>query len=567
MQSETKQCQNCKKDFVIEPEDFDFYEKMKVPAPTWCSQCRLQRRLALFQMFNLFKRKCDLCGKEIISLAHRDWSYKIYCVNCWWSDKWDPLDYGRDYDFSQPFFEQFNELLHQTPRLGLEMDNTNVSSPYINYAGHVKNCYLIFFADYNEDCSYGFYLVHNRNTLDCSFMSSSEFCYDSMHSHKNNGCVGLRSQVTESMDCFFLKDCDNCQNCFASANLRNKKYYIFNEPYSKEEYFKEIAKWDLGSYKTYQEVKRLAEEHWNKQYPRPNFMDFTVNCTGDYIFQSKNCKNSFEVIGAEDSKYLMLTYIAPTKASYDITGWGNNLTLSYEGASNGENASNLRFTQECGINGMNFEYCSMCFGGSNLFGSASLKKSEYCILNKKYSENEYNALREKIIEHMDKMPYVDKKGRVYKYGEFFPAEMSPYPYNSTFAQDFFPLDEQGAIENGFSWHKSELSEHKISKKWEDVPDNVKDANVSITKEVIGCKNCGKGFKIIESEFNFLRLRNLPLPRECPFCRIKKKFTIWVGEMKLFERKCENCGTVFESHYGGQEVPKILCKKCYQQEII
>ena len=36
MMDETRVCQNCKKDFVIEPDDFLFYEKMKVPAPTFC---------------------------------------------------------------------------------------------------------------------------------------------------------------------------------------------------------------------------------------------------------------------------------------------------------------------------------------------------------------------------------------------------------------------------------------------------------------------------------------------------------------------------------------------------
>ena len=29
MQAETKNCQNCKNDFTIEPEDFAFYEKSK----------------------------------------------------------------------------------------------------------------------------------------------------------------------------------------------------------------------------------------------------------------------------------------------------------------------------------------------------------------------------------------------------------------------------------------------------------------------------------------------------------------------------------------------------------
>ena len=30
MNSETKTCQNCKQNFIIEPEDFEFYAKIKV---------------------------------------------------------------------------------------------------------------------------------------------------------------------------------------------------------------------------------------------------------------------------------------------------------------------------------------------------------------------------------------------------------------------------------------------------------------------------------------------------------------------------------------------------------
>ncbi|MDI6602741.1 MAG: hypothetical protein QME57_01295 [Patescibacteria group bacterium] len=41
MNQEKCTCQNCKKEFVIEPEDFAFYEKIKVPPPTWCPECRL----------------------------------------------------------------------------------------------------------------------------------------------------------------------------------------------------------------------------------------------------------------------------------------------------------------------------------------------------------------------------------------------------------------------------------------------------------------------------------------------------------------------------------------------
>ena len=110
MRQETRNCQNCKKEFSIEPEDFLFYQKIKVPPPTFCPDCRLQRRMAHYNTFMLYKRPCDLCKKEVVSRYSADKRYKVYCPNCWWGDGWDSLAYGRDYDFSRSFFEQFSEL-------------------------------------------------------------------------------------------------------------------------------------------------------------------------------------------------------------------------------------------------------------------------------------------------------------------------------------------------------------------------------------------------------------------------------------------------------------------------
>ena len=100
-QSETKACQNCKKEFTIEPEDFVFYEKIKVPAPTWCSECRLQRRYSWRNERNLYKRSCDLCGESIVTIYSPNKNLKVYCANCWWGDKWDSSSYGRDFDFNR----------------------------------------------------------------------------------------------------------------------------------------------------------------------------------------------------------------------------------------------------------------------------------------------------------------------------------------------------------------------------------------------------------------------------------------------------------------------------------
>lgn len=568
MHQETKTCQNCQKEFTIEPEDFEFYNKIKVPAPTFCPECRLQRRLAVFNIFNLYKRPCDLCHKDFISMYRSDIPYTVYCPKCWWSDNWNPLSFGRDYDFSRPFFEQFKELLHVSPLLGVGIDiPTTETSPYTNMAGHLKNCYLLFHADFDEDSAYSFYINRSRWIFDSALISLSEFCYDSMHSYRNYRCVGLQSQVTESINCAFLKDCMNCQNCFASANLRNKKYYIFNKPYSKESYFNEIKKWDLGSYKTYQEIRLLAEKHWQALLPKPTMDEFTTNCSGSHVFQSKNCKECFEVVGAEDSKYILMMNLPPIKDCYDVSAWGNNLSRSYDCCDVGEFTSDLKFCQQSGINLYDAEYCGLSYGGNHQFGCVSMKKGEYCIFNKKYSKEKYEELRAKIIEHMDIMPYVDKKGRSYKYGEFFPVEISPFAYNETLAQGFFPLSKEKVIAEGYQWQDTEKGKYKITKKTSDLPDHIKDTPDSILGEIVACQKCGRGFKIIKTEFDFLRRMNLPLPRECPFCRIDEKFARWVKNLRVFKRNCSKCGTEFKTNYPKEEVDYILCKKCYLAEVI
>lgn len=582
MTTETRDCQNCKDQFVIEPEDFDFYKKISVPPPTFCPKCRLQRRLATFNFRTLYKRVCDLCKQEKISMyppnspdgwaglpaGRQGRTYKVYCPECWWSDSWDPLDYGKDYDFSKPFFGQFMELWREIPLLGLSLDLiTTKTSPYNNHAGHLKNCYLLFQSDFDEDCSYGTYVVNSKSVFDCSFTMLSELCYDSMHSYKNSRCVGLRSQVTESLDCFFLRDCMNCQNCFASANLRGKKYHIFNKPYTKEEYFKEIKKWDLGSYRVYTMVQKLAEEHWKKFPPKPTMDDFSVNCTGSHVFRSKNCKECYEVIGAEDCKYLHMVQTPPVRDSYDVTNWGNNMDLCYEDCVVGENVSGVKFCQESGLTLYNAEYCKLSTGGSDHFGCVSMKKGKFVIFNKVYSESEYYKLRERIIAHMSEMPYRDARGRTYTYGEFFPLELSPFPYNNSVAQDFFPMTKEDIGNQGLVWRSPDIREYSITKQAADLLDNIKDVDDSILKEVIGCSSCERGFKIIPMEIQFLRRMNLPLPRECPTCRIGKKFGMWLKNLRILERACSKCGANFQTSYPEEEVEYILCKKCYLEEVV
>src|SRR3989338_6468121 len=115
MRTETKNCQNCKKGFIIEGEDFNFYEKIKVPLPTWCPKCRMIRRFAFQNTWDITWENCYKCKNKTLSIFPKNNNLKIFCQPCWWSDSWDGTEYAMNYDPSRPFFEQLKELSEKTP--------------------------------------------------------------------------------------------------------------------------------------------------------------------------------------------------------------------------------------------------------------------------------------------------------------------------------------------------------------------------------------------------------------------------------------------------------------------
>jgi len=167
VESQTKNCQNCKASFEIEAEDFGFYAKIKVPPPTWCPQCRLQRRAIWRNERSFHKRKCDAPGHdEIILSTYGSKNYKIYDSEYWWSDAWDPFDFQKEYDFTKTFFQQFNELLKAVPHNNFFSTN-NVNSTYANGLVNSKNCYLVSSGTNCDNVLFSSGKVHNsKDSMD-----------------------------------------------------------------------------------------------------------------------------------------------------------------------------------------------------------------------------------------------------------------------------------------------------------------------------------------------------------------------------------------------------------------
>ena len=141
----------------------------------------------------LYKRTCNLCGVAMISNFSPDAPFPVYCNPCWSSDKWDPMSYGMDVDFSKPFFLQMKELHECVPWQALHtVHSTMINSEYAHNASYLKDCYLMSTSDYSENCLYGTCVEHSKDSLDLLFADAAEACYESTNLAKcNRGCYSF----------------------------------------------------------------------------------------------------------------------------------------------------------------------------------------------------------------------------------------------------------------------------------------------------------------------------------------------------------------------------------------
>ncbi len=557
-------CQNCKNDFTIEPDDFSFYEKIKVPPPTFCPQCRFLRRIIWKNERSLYKRLCSNCEKNIISMYDEKVTFPVYCPECYRSDKWGGEIYTQDYDFSQTFFKQWKALFNKVPRQSLWHLGDCVDSDYANFVYNTKNVYLSSsITTGSEDVFFSNNVDNSKKIIDSYNIVNSELTYENIGANKNYNCQ-YSYWSANCIDCNFIFYCNNCSNCFSCVNLQNKKYCIENVQYTKEKYEEKIIQLNIGSHNF---IEKTKKEFWEFSLSYPRKYSNIINCvdsSGDELRECKNVKKSFNLYDSENVKYSYRSL--RTKDSMDIShsyAWS-----AYEHAFAGaENSLDIKFVIAGEVALNNVEYVDGCKSSSSLFGCIGLKNKNYFILNKQYVKEEYFEMVEKIKKHMDEMPYIDEKGRVYKYGEFFPFELCPFGYNETVVNDHFPLTKEEIIKKGYLYKEKIDNKYTVTLKAQDISDDIKDVDDSILNEVIECEKSGKAFKITPFELQFYRRMNIPIPRFHPDERYKERMNLR-NPMVLHHRSCmkEGCTNEFETTYAPDRLEMIYCSKCYQQEV-
>ena len=517
-------------------------QKIPIPPPKYCPNCRQQRRLSFRNERTYYKRKCDLTGKNIISIYAPDSKVKVYEHKTWYSDTWNALDYGMDYDPSRSFFEQFFELHNRVPLISLDVKSSNQNCDYCNLVSFSKDCYQVVACTGCEESMYSTFLQRSRNVIDCFFIFDSELCYECVDCYE---CYNLKhsNYCYHCTDCSFLYNCNSCKDCFACVGLNQAKFRILNKEYSKEDY-QQKCKQIISSPAAFADVISL----WNKlkeQTAVKYYAGFqNENFSGDHLHYCKNSFDCYDCTYLEDCQHSV--WFHKSKDCQDCYGFGLGGELGYECIVVGNNFSQLLFCDSCSNGVSNLTYCKLCLDGSrDLFGCVSLRGKKYCILNKQYTKEQYEVLLEKITK--------DMKARG-EWGEYFPSHCSPFAYNETVANEYFPLTKADAISKGLRW--SEKLPYSTGK--ETISKIPTDLNDSVLEEILCCECCKRNYKINELELRLYKKLELKIPEYCFTCRHMSR-QLQRNPRILKKVKCNSCKQELESTF---ENAKVLCEKCY-----
>jgi len=520
----------------VPEEDLEFYQLMSptfagkkflMPAPKLNPLERRQRRMAFRNERHLYYRNCDLTGRRMLSTISEDKPYKVYYFKDWLSDAWDVMDYFLEPDFEKSFFSQFKELLQIVPMRSLNISDDMENCDFCNYGGFSQHCYLSVAPFQSQNCLYSrvpykcVYDVDGFANIEC------QYCYECIASENSYQCF-FSQYVKNCSESAFLLDCVGCKNCFGCVGLKQQEYCFLNKKYSPEEY-REKTSGILGNRDTLDQFAKFFHDY-SLNFPRKFARNFkTENCSGDLLRNSKNCHDCFDLMGQQDSRYCELGG-ALTHHAYDCTIAGFNVVNCYE-------QIDCVSCNQCAFgiyvnNNQNSYYVMNCENCEDCFGCIGLRRKKHCIFNKQYTPEDYEKTVAKIIEKM----IADGE-----WGEMFPIDISPFAYNETLANDYFPLSESEAQAKGWGWREESPGPRDGS---------------DLTK----CSETGKLFKIAQQEREFLERFGIAMPNKSPEARFQSRLRI-MNPYQLWERTTSD-GVNVLSPYAPDRPEQILSEEAY-----
>ncbi|MDC0357222.1 hypothetical protein OAO01_00270 [Oligoflexia bacterium] len=544
----TSVCKHCAVNFTTSSRELAFLRKATIPAPSLCPSCRQERRLAHWPFGILQKRQCDFSGEPIITTYPPNARFPIYKRDYWYSDDWSPPK--QDIDWQRPFLEQLLELQSKTPHVHTYASNV-VNCDFADDTYDSKNVYMSRSCANSEDLYYIYRVLGSKDSMDLTY------CYDLEAAYECTYCFESYN-LKYSVDChhcsdsYFLYDCRGTRDSFMCWNLRNKQYHILNQPFTKAAYHKQLQSFDLESRKNLMNFQEefqssIKAEALHKACHIVN----SENAIGNYI---TNCKDCLNVFFLEDSRDCMnITRGAQNVDCLDCVGSLRG-ELCYE-TTQCTDLYNVQFANYC-LECSNSQYVDQCVNCNDVFGCVGLKRGRYQILNKQYTRDEYEALRPKLIEHMQQHG---------EYGEFFPYGFAYSGFNLSLAAfNYDETEESIKQKGGFFEQLPATSQGDLLA--EQLPDQASDITDDFLGQAIVCARTENVYSFIQQELDFYRRHNLPLPIYYPEARNLARCR-HLTPLRPQQVHCCDCHESVTNYFPKEwRYKKIACNACYLEQV-
>lgn len=295
----------------------------------------------------------------------------------------------------EDFIGEFKRLTLESPTYNLRTVH-NDNCPYVHMLTFSRNSYMCFQGYKCQDCGYCYYPNQLCDCWDTYFAIKCELCYECVSCTNCYNC-DFCVECENCRDSRFCYDCKGCRDCFGCVGLRRKEFHIFNQKYSREEYFIKLKNFDLATLESSKEIENQVE---NLRLKHPHIAATIIqseNCTGDHILRSKNCSYAFATTESEDCMYVFHNDHLKDVCDTDLMAASE---LLYE-CTPGFDMYNCNFCLECG--GLReSEFCVRCFNSTNLFGCVTRNHAEFEILNKPYSKEDWYKKVKEIKKQLRK---------------------------------------------------------------------------------------------------------------------------------------------------------------------
>ena len=482
----------------------------------------------------------------------------------------DGTKFGRDFDFNRPFFEQFFELSLEVPKPSL-VQKKNENCEFTYDTNEDRDCYLVAACDNSHNCHYGSLVIECRDCADCDDITQCELCVGCAYCDTSFGLVEC-SYCSGSSNCFFSSNLVNCHNCIFCIGLQNKRNCIFNVEVGADVFETFLLQRQLFRRKFFEKARQMFEFFKESVPQRFMFLLKSENVTGDKISNSKNCENCYAVENTLDSSNCAFGLDLKDCMDCWMSAYGPQKCFENQTVLHG----GFNLFGMFSTNVTSSFYFEHCHNSQDLFGCSGIKNKKYCILNKQYSKEEYETLKTKIIEHLKKTN---------EWGQFFPIWMSPFPYNSTMAHFYYPLDREKAKKlvatHEKFWPTRKSATEFESLQWMDPkkyfpnavapkvvspPDSLLECSgKNIVPSVFSCKKTKKPFRVIGQELAIYQKLKIPLPDLCPMERFRIRNKNYNPRL-LHDRKCAKCAKDLKSTFAPDDPRIILCETHYREYI-